>query len=172
MELNILFELIKNGVEQNNQRQVWADLGAGAGAFTYALSTLLFERSKIYAVDKDKRSLDQISIDSNVELVKLNQDFMDSLFFEDPLNGIILANALHFVLDKRSLVKSLRGHLLPDGRLIIIEYDITQGNQWVPFPIRFQELKSLALTAGFKKVIKLAEVRSQYHRSMYSALLR
>lgn len=171
MELNIIMELIKNGVDQNNQRQVWADLGAGTGTFTHALSKLLFEKSKIYALDKDKRSLDQISIDSKVELVKLNQDFNDKHYFNEDLDGIILANALHFVQDKTSLLKSLRGNLLPGGRLIIIEYDITQGNQWVPFPINFMELKALAIAAGFKNVAKLAEVPSQYHRSMYSARL-
>ncbi len=171
MELDKIIELIRNGVEQNHQRQVWADLGAGTGAFTYALSTLLIERSKIYAVDKDKQLLDQISVDSNVELVKLNQDFNEKLNFDEVLNGIILANALHFVQDKISLVKTLRADLLPGGRLIIVEYNITQGNQWVPFPISLIELKALALATGFKSIVKLAEVPSQYHRSMYSAML-
>lgn len=171
MELDKIIELIINGVEQNHQRQVWLDLGAGAGAFTYALSTLLFEKSKIYAVDRDKQSMDQIKVDSNVELVKLNQDFNEKLNFDEVLNGVILANVLHFVQDKISLVKSLRADLLPGGRLIIIEYDITQGNQWVPFPIRFIELKALALATGFRNIVKLAEVPSQYHRTMYSAML-
>jgi trans-aconitate methyltransferase len=171
MEAMKIIELIKDGVVQNNQRQVWADLGAGSGAFTHALSGLLYEKSKIYAVDRDKQSLDQISIDSTIELVKMNRDFNDQLHFGEALNGILFANALHFVQEKIPLLKSLRSLLLPDGRLIIVEYDIRQGNQWVPFPVDFMELNVLALKAGFKNVVKLAEIPSQYHRSMYSALL-
>ena len=140
MDFDRVIALIKNGVEQNNQRQVWADLGAGKGAFTHALSTLLIEKSKIYAVDKDKQFLDQISLDPSVELVKLEQDFTERIYFDELLNGIIMANAMHFVEDKSSLIKSLRKNLLPEGRLIIVEYDIIQGNSWVPFPISFMEL--------------------------------
>ncbi len=171
MELERIKELIQNGVDQNHQRQVWAELGAGSGAFTYALSTLLMEQSKIYAVDKDVLLLNQISIKSTVELIKLNTDIKEQLHFDELLNGIMLANSLHYIQDKLSLIKSLRSVLKEDGRVMIVEYDITQGNQWVPFPISFPELKSLVLAAGFKKVIKLAEVPSLYHRSMYSALL-
>jgi ubiquinone/menaquinone biosynthesis C-methylase UbiE len=171
MELDNIVALIKNGVEQNYQRQVWADLGAGTGAFTHALSTLLNGKSMIYAVDKDMRSMDQISIDADVELVKLNQDFTEKLYFDEGLNGIVLANALHFIQNKTSLIKSLQSNLLPDGRIIIVEYGITHGNQWVPFPVNFTSLNALAVEAGFKNVVKLVELPSQYHRSMYSAML-
>ncbi len=36
----------------------WADLGAGSGAFTFALRELIGPTSTIYAVDKDRASLD------------------------------------------------------------------------------------------------------------------
>jgi trans-aconitate methyltransferase len=164
-------ELIHNGVDQNKQRQVWADLGAGSGTFTYALSTLLNDQSKIYAVDKDVRLLNQISINPTIELIKWEKDFNEPLHFNEPLNGIMLANSLHYIQDKATLMKYLKSKLTHDGRVIVIEYDITQGNQWVPFPISFLALKFLTLSVGFKNVSKLAEVPSQYHRSMYSALL-
>jgi ubiquinone/menaquinone biosynthesis C-methylase UbiE len=171
MELNKIIALIKNGVDQNHQRQVWADLGAGSGAFTVALSTLLQRESKIYAIDKNVQSLSQISVNSTIELIKLNQDLNDFLYFDEPLNGILLANALHYIQDKASLINSLRSKLTEGGRIVIVEYDIVTGNQWVPFPISFDELKKLTSAMGFKHVVKLAEVPSQYHRSMYSALL-
>ncbi len=171
MEQEKIIELIKNGVDQNHQRQVWADLGAGGGAFTRALSSLLMEGSKIYAVDKDSRSLNKISIESTVELIKLNKDFDENLHFDESLNGVILANSLHYIHDKASVFTSLRGKLAIDGRVIVIDYDIAVGNQWVPYPITFNELEALARNVGFHDVVKLGEVPSQYHRSMYSALL-
>jgi len=172
MEQDKIIALIKNGVDQNHQRQAWADLGAGSGAFTFVLSTLLQQESKIYAVDKNVQSLNKISVGAGIELIKRNQDLNDPIDFDEPLNGILLANALHYIKDKTSLIKSLRSKLTEDGRMIIVEYDITIGNQWVPFPISFGELKKMALAIEFKEVIKLAEVPSQYHRSMYSAMLR
>ena len=38
---------------------VWADLGAGAGAFTLALADLIGPGGVIYSVDKDQRALRQ-----------------------------------------------------------------------------------------------------------------
>jgi trans-aconitate methyltransferase len=171
MEREKIVELLKNGVDQNHQQQVWADLGAGSGAFTQALSSLLIEGSKIYAVDKDSRSLNIISVLSCIELIRLNSDFDQELRFDELLDGIILANSLHYIYDKTSLLKSLRSKLTTDGRVIVVEYDIAIGNRWVPFPITFDELGTLARNVGFHNVVKLGEIPSQYHRSMYSALL-
>jgi ubiquinone/menaquinone biosynthesis C-methylase UbiE len=171
MEIEKLVELIKNGVDQNRQQQVWADLGAGSGAFTQALSSLLMEGSKIYAVDKDSYSLNIISIESTIEFIKLNRDFGKELQFDELLDGIILANSLHYIHDKTSLLKSLRSKLATNGRVIVVEYDIAIGNRWVPFPITSDELGTLARNVGFHNVVKLGEIPSQYHSSMYSALL-
>ena len=42
------------------QGGVYADFGAGSGAFTLALRELVGLDSTIYAVDKDKSSLDEL----------------------------------------------------------------------------------------------------------------
>ena len=50
--------LLRDGVPR--EPGTWADLGAGAGAFTLALAELLPAGSAIYAIDRDRGSLDDL----------------------------------------------------------------------------------------------------------------
>jgi Trans-aconitate methyltransferase len=169
MELVTAIQLIKNGVHQNDQRQVWADLGAGNGLFTQALSTLLFASSKIYAIDKKNSA--PFKINMEVELVSMQMDFSKE-WKTELLDGIILANAFHFIEDKSTLLNRLIQKLKPYGRIIIVEYDIEEGNVWVPYPINFETLTKLATDLAFQKIERLADTPSLYHRGIYSAVLR
>jgi precorrin-6B methylase 2 len=52
--------LIRPGVERpggDPPRETWADLGAGSGAFTQALASLVGPGAVIYALDRDERAL-------------------------------------------------------------------------------------------------------------------
>ena len=42
----------------SGQAEIWADLGCGSGTFTYALSEKLPDRSKIFAIDKTHKNLE------------------------------------------------------------------------------------------------------------------
>jgi hypothetical protein len=61
-----------------------------------------------------------------------------------PLDGIIMANALHFVRDKRPLLQQLRGYLKANGRFLLVEYDTDHGNHWVPHPLAYPTWEKLA----------------------------
>ena len=58
MQMNDAVELIKHDSIFKSGEQDWADLGCGSGTFTMALASLLALDSTIYAVDKNKYSLD------------------------------------------------------------------------------------------------------------------
>ena len=87
-----------------------------------------------------------------------------------PLDGIVMANALHFARDKVALLPLLRGYLRTSGRLVLVEYDTDHGNPWVPFPLSFRSWLTLAAEAGFSDTQRLASVPSRFLGSIYSAL--
>jgi trans-aconitate methyltransferase len=173
MKPEVAKQLIEDGVERTNEKQIWADLGAGNGVFTHALSTLLHDGSVLYAVDLNASRMDSIRVWQQIVLKKIHADFIGDGWNTDPLHGILMANALHFVKDKVSFLKKLKERLLPDGRLLIVEYEMERGNSWVPYPIPFSELSEALNRAGFLSITKLKEIPSVYdNRMMYSMQAR
>lgn len=164
--------LIQRGVRPGG---TWAELGSGRGAFTAALAELLGPGSTLFAVDRDGRALDHLSsaVTSRypgIELHAVRADFTGPLAFLPPLDGLLLANALHFVAEKGPLLASLRGQLLPQGRLLIVEYDTDRGNRWVPYPFSFDTWRRLAEEAGFAGTELLGTHPSRFLGRFYAAL--
>jgi len=164
-----LVALIQGGVAAKGGR--WADLGAGEGAFTLALADLLGPGAHITAVDKDAGALGQITSVSRKKPTTINLvvgDFTRQLPLTD-LDGVVMANSLHFVRDKAPVLKSVRDMLRPGGTLIVVEYDADRGNPWVPHPFSFTTWQRLAAAAGFEQIRRLGTYPSRYLGSLYSA---
>ncbi len=155
--------LIKGGVSKPGGR--WADLGSGEGAFTLALAELLGPEAKIIAVDKDRRALR--ALDGRFETVVA--DFTRPLDLHD-LDGVVMANSLHYVRDKQPVLEAVRNMLRPGGSLIIVEYGTDRGNTWVPYPFTYAQWEKLAERAGFSKTRLLSTVPSRWLGTMYSAV--
>jgi ubiquinone/menaquinone biosynthesis C-methylase UbiE len=158
-----LVALIEGGIVQRGGR--WADLGAGEGNFTRALADLIGPEAHITAVDKDARALRSIGggIETRVA------DFTRPLDLHD-LDGILMANSLHYVRDKQPVLEAVRGMLRPGGRLIVVEYGADRGNPWVPYPFTYKKWESMAARAGFRSTRLLKTVPSRWLGSMYSAV--
>ncbi|OGO34777.1 MAG: methyltransferase type 12 [Chloroflexi bacterium RBG_16_56_8] len=152
----------------------WADFGAGAGAFTLALRELVGPDATIYAVDKDRRSLDALVqahralFGDSKRLHLLPADFTGVLGLP-PLDGILMANSLHFFNDKEEILRHVRTFLKPNGTLLIVEYNVDSGNLWVPYPLSFDTYRLLASRAGFNEPRLLATVPSRFLHEFYSA---
>jgi SAM-dependent methyltransferase len=165
-------DLLRDGVP--NPAGVWADLGCGTGAFTLALADLLHPESVIYAVDKDKGALSELRRRTRArfpphDLRPIRADFTQPLDLP-PLDGVVMANSLHFHKEKESIVRAVRGLLKPSGLLLLIEYNVDRGNPWVPCPISFTKWRDLALRCGFASTEKLGAKPSSFLREIYSAL--
>ena len=160
-----LVALIRDGVGEPGGR--WADLGAGEGNFTRALADLLGPDAHIVAVDRDRSALR--ALDRRFET--LVADFTRPLDIRD-LDGVLMANSLHFVRDKQPVLRMVRDMLRPDGRLIVVEYGADRGNPWVPHPFTYPRWEEMAAQAGFKSTRLLKTVPSRWLGSMYSAVSR
>ena len=164
--------LIRDGVGGGGT--TWADLGSGAGAFTLALADLLGPAGSIHTVDRDGRAL-KVQPHAlrerfpSVAVTPLVADFTKPLELP-PLDGIVMANSLHFERDKLAVLRLVRVYLRPEGRLILVEYDADRGNPWVPYPLSFETWAKLATEAGFRETRLLATIPSRFLGSIYSAL--
>lgn len=143
--------LIRDGVPDPGG--VWAELGAGTGNFTWALRELLGPRGAIYAVDRDARAIARqrellAGAEPGAAIRLLQADFTRPLDLP-ALDGLLMANALHFVRDQPAMLARAAGYLRPGGRLLLVEYDLADPRTWVPFPVAFERFQSLAAGAGF-----------------------
>lgn len=154
------------------EKQSWADLGCGSGLFTKTLASLLPASSVIYAIDTQP-SIEPMSLANKTKIEVIKADFVNDVLPLPTLDGILMANSLHYVKDKHSFLSSLLPKLATDPQFLIVEYDTTNANRWVPYPIDFSSLKKLFASFGFTSIIKLNERSSIYNAAkMYSAMIR
>ncbi|WP_420594611.1 class I SAM-dependent methyltransferase [Deinococcus sp.] len=144
----------------------WADLGAGSGTFSAALSALLGPSGSVTAIDRDARALRQIAGVAGGAPVQTLQADLTRLPLLPLQDGLLLANSLHFVRDQRGTLKRLQTLLRAPGKLLIVEYNLTRGSVWVPHPLPFAKLERLAAELNWPAPRKLAEQPSRYQRTL------
>ena len=173
MLLNEAIDLIKNDLISNYQPEVWADLGCGSGMFTNALANLLSGGSKIFAVDKNKSQLNKIPDDvDNVKIAKIYGDFT-RVNLPENIDGILMANSLHYVKDKSSFIQNVGNKLKSNSSFLIVEYDMDTSNPWVPYPISYKSLQNFFRMMGYNIIYKINEIPSRFRRAnIYSAVIK
>lgn len=153
---------------------VWADLGAGSGAFTLALRELVGAEAEIHAVDKDAASLAQLEqafarrFGDTSRLHLVHADF-EAFLVLPILDGIVMANSLHFVRFKDPIVRHAYNMLKPGGMLLLVEYNVESGNAWVPYPLSFERFQKLAVRFELSRPRLLATRPSSFLHEIYSA---
>lgn len=162
--------LIRGGVAPG----VWADLGSGAGAFTLALADLLGPGARILSVDRDAGALRRQREDMADRFPSATVDYRQGDFTRPldlpPLDGVLMANSLHFVRRKEPVLALVHAALRPGGRLLLIEYDADRGNPWVPHPLSYATWERMAADNRFTETRLLARQPSRYLGAIYSAL--
>jgi ubiquinone/menaquinone biosynthesis C-methylase UbiE len=154
---------------------VWADLGAGMGAFTMALADLLGPTTVIYAVDQDRSALQAQQRSMRERFPQIQVHYVQGDFTRrmalPPLDGMVMANALHFVSngEKAAVLSRLINYLKPGGRFILVEYNVDRGNMWVPYPLAYATWEALATRAGLTGTRLLATAPSRFLGQIYSA---
>ena len=156
-------------------RGTWADLGCGHGVFTEALLEILDPGSRIYAIDCDRRVIEALQrhLAGSPLVVPIWADFtqQDIPGILDPfLDGILLANSLHYARDAEAVLARLAKKLRPDGRVVLVEYDRRAANHWIPYPIGISRLDRLMQSAGLSKPVVLARQPSRFSGELYVAV--
>jgi SAM-dependent methyltransferase len=149
----------------------WADLGCGTGLFTRALADLLAPGSTVHATDHDASALTRVPTARNQVRIRTHHaDFVtESLPFGE-LDGVLMANSLHYVEEPVRLIERLATRLRPRHRFLIVEYDTDRPNRWVPYPISRQSLGVVFASAGYESVVTLGTRPSVYQRAdLYAA---
>jgi ubiquinone/menaquinone biosynthesis C-methylase UbiE len=163
---------LQGGVPQGDG--VWADLGAGSGAFTLALAELLEPDGRIFVVDQDAGALKRNESTLRKRFPRTESSYLVADFtrlIDLPLlDGVVMANSLHFYREKEKILKLVSSYIRLGGRLILVEYDSDRGNVWVPHPLSFQSWKVMAVRLGFGEPILLATYPSRFLGSIYAAL--
>src|SRR5579883_682405 len=163
--------LLRDGVGERGG--VWADLGSGWGAFTLALADLLGPGATIYSVDKDRRSLREQEQAMRARFPATTVHYLVADFTRrldlPPLDGVVMANSLHYQRDKLPVLGFVQDYLRPAGRLLLVEYNADRGNPWVPYPLSYPTWEALATRAGFAQTRLLATTPSSFLREIYSA---
>jgi SAM-dependent methyltransferase len=157
----------------------WVDLGAGGGTFTRALAGLLGAGSRIYAVDRDADAVAALSTWAKAHaphVTALGADLSRALDLDaligEPLDGVLIANALHFIRDADDVLARFVKSLRPGGRLVLVEYDRREASRWVPYPVPISRLPSLAAAAGLTPFTVTASRPSLYQGVLYTAVAR
>jgi len=159
--------LIRTPLIEWTRPQTWCDLGCGDGTFTVALAQLLQSGSAIHAVDIDLRGLESIPDQQNgVQVRKVLADLQSPGLRLPLVDGILMANSLHFIRDQRQLLRKL---LSITNRFLIVEYERSRSSRWVPYPIDFKKLGELFSEIGVERVERIATRPSRFGGAMYSA---
>ena len=164
--------LLREGISESGG--VWAEFGSGSGAFTLALAELLGPGAQIYSIDKKKNALRRQVMEMGksfpaIHLQTITADYTRPLDLP-PLDGIVMANALHFQRNKEGVLQLIYHYLRPGGRLLLVEYNVDRGNIWVPHPLSYPSWKELVERNGFINTRLLSTRPSSFLREFYSAI--
>ena len=151
----------------------WADLGCGDGMFTVALAELLTPGSAIHAMDVDGSALQRIPREhKRVHITSHLGDFTNQAWPFDGLDGILMANSLHYVDDQETFIRSCGRRMKAAGRFLIVEYDTSHANRWVPYPMGRARLTELFERSGYSSIKLLGMRASLYRRApLYAAAI-
>ena len=173
MRLSDAIEMLADSDVEALGPATWADLGAGDGTFTLALAEVLASGSVIHAMDLDGSALRRIpSAHKGARITTHHGDFMEEPWPFADLDGILMANSLHYVEDQLAFIRACESYMKPRRNFLIVEYDTSEVSRWVPYPVSQTRLTTLFERAGYTSVRVLCSRPSIYRRApIYSVAI-
>jgi hypothetical protein len=84
-----------------------------------------------------------------VRITTHHGDFMEQPWPFTDLDGVLMANSLHYVENQAAFIRACESQMKPRRRFLIVEYDTNEANRWVPYPISQTTLTTLFGSAGY-----------------------
>ncbi|HET7460466.1 MAG TPA: class I SAM-dependent methyltransferase [Longimicrobium sp.] len=154
--------------------ETWADLGAGTGVFTRALASLVGTGGRVTAVDRDAHALRAIRAwaarHADGPAIDVVEADVAGPLDLPPLDGVVMANVLHFIADAESALARISARLKPGGRLVLVEYEGRRPSPWVPYPVSAARFAELAAASGLAAPRVVAARPSAFGGEMYVAV--
>ena len=109
-----------------------ADIGAGTGLYSLMFASAAGAQGTVYAIDIEPRFLKLINqraadLDHTNVVAVLGRDTDITL----PANSIdiaFIADTYHYFTDRAAIMRTVRDALADNGRLIVLDYDLTAEN--------------------------------------------
>lgn len=174
MELRDAIDLLGASALDSGRPGTWADLGCGDGTFTRALAEHLTPSSTIHAMDRNRTALARLpAVQHGVRIDAHRGDFTRLPWPFADVDGILMANSLHYVRDQEAFLRRCLTNLTSRGPFLIVEYDRDAANRWVPYPVNRAALERLFRAVGYSQIVTLGSRPSIYHSAgLYAALVR
>lgn len=173
MDVDTAADLIRAAVPPGSA--TWADLGSGSGTFALALAALLGPDGRVFAMDNDGSALSDLRAAVAThplgrQIIPLRHDFRKRFDFP-ALDGVLLANALHFVApdEQADVLQLVKSYLRPTGRLLVVDYDGRAANAWVPYPVSRRALENLFKAVGLGSPSIAGTRPSRYGGTLFAA---
>ncbi len=138
---------------------------------------LLGAGSRIYAVDRNPRALAALkrwADAAGADVTPITADFTEAAappgLEAGHLDGMLLANALHFVPAGEQVLRRLVDLVRPGGRVLVVEYERRGPSRWVPFPVTPERFAKLSEAAGLSAPVVVASRPSAFGGNLYAAV--
>jgi len=140
------------------EEMIFADVGCGNGYFTFPASDIAGSRGKVFALDISSELLADINIrakeenKTNIEVIKTEENNLR--ISKESVDLAFSCNVMHEAKDLDLFLKEIKRVLKPQGRIVIIDWEKTDGDVGPPKEHRLdknviiRELKDI----GFKYI--------------------
>jgi ubiquinone/menaquinone biosynthesis C-methylase UbiE len=153
-----------------------ADLGAGTGAYTLALSKKVGPEGKVYACDVQKDMLARLENEikdhhiTNVQTVLSNiESHQGTKLRDQSVDWVIIANVLFQVEDRDALIGEINRILKPAGSVLVVDWSESFGNLG-PHErevINALDAEKKFTTLGFKKTPQTIDAGSHHYGMVF-----
>lgn len=163
-----------NGIPETGG--TWADFGSGTDAFTLALAEIVGRDAHLYSIDQQDSALRQQKQTMRRTFPELKVEYIVANYTKSldlpNLDGIVMANTLHFQRHKDGVLQLVYRYLRPGGAVYPGVIQHRSGQSLGSHPFSYESWATMAHRNGFVDTQLLAIRPSRFMGEIYAAASR